>query len=210
MTQENVWMYRSYIFSSSSSSDYYSATFVRSFLSYNLDFIVANGFSFDFSNNRIKLNYNSNPDDGSYGQKFSLYCIVVIIDKLALKLSYELTHLFYQLYQSSNNPLALSNYLINTSVFGTNFDRQCILGFYGIQYLYPNSATYLFDLDPIIGIINKNLNTYGYDFRASNFCFKDMKCPTTNPYKLKDNYLLCYDCATGSIQNQSNYIFILF
>jgi hypothetical protein len=60
---------------------------------------MPSGIIYDFSNNRIKLSYNSYPNDGYSGQKFSIYCIVVILDKIALKLSYELTHLFYKEYK---------------------------------------------------------------------------------------------------------------
>ncbi len=117
------------------------------------------------------------------------------------------TNLTWNFYHIPSYVFSMSNLKINTTIYGTDFDVKCILGFFRYEGILSNRPTFLFDLDPLRGVINGFDNSNAGFFDSLVLCFKDtsLVCPPSHPFT-KPNNTLCFDCSNGIFIAGSNFL----
>jgi hypothetical protein len=81
-----------------------------------------------------------------------LSILVVIIDKNALVQTIEFNFLVYKQHIGVN-AFGVVNFGINTTLYGTDFSRRCIMGFYGASNYFSTTPIFYMNINTS-GIFN--------------------------------------------------------
>ncbi len=91
--------------------------------------------------------------------------------------------LIWNIYIVYDAPFASASIGVNTTRYGYDFNKKCMIGIPYIETFNCNTPYYRFDLDPNVGVVNGASNAISNFAEIQTVCFKDWTCPSTHPYK---------------------------
>lgn len=158
------------------------------------------------ANLRLSFTAYCTHDSNSAADDFNVQAVVILVDMTTLYATPQL-NFFSGVYLPLNNDVfGINTFGIDTVKFGKDINKKCILGFPRFDYINSNQPYFLFDLDPLIGVINSGENSYFDWGNYQSFCMQDLSCPLDYPFKKLNDRISCWDCNGGVIS--SNFLII--
>lgn len=123
---------------------------------------------------QLRFDGGNNYDSISVPDNYNVQAVVILLDFTTLRTIPQFNFLTRNPYHITDSVFSYTLFNINIAKYGRDINKKCVLGFPhfdGIRSLQPS---FLFDLDPLNGIINYSENSDGARGNFFSTCFHDL------------------------------------
>ena len=119
--------------------------------------------------------YGSNVyDSSSVPDNYNVQAVVILLDVTTLRTIPQFNFLTRDTYYISNSVFSRTLFNINIVKYGKDINKKCVLGFPHFDNILSHQPIFLFDLDPLNGIINNSENSVNSEGEFRSTCFHDL------------------------------------
>lgn len=99
------------------------------------------------------------PDQSSF-YNHTIQAVIIFVDTTTKNTMLQFNFLRYDRYGVGANPFGTATIGIDTSIYGTDFNKKCIIGLPRILTFKYSKPIYMFTLDPSVGTIDGIQKSY--------------------------------------------------